>query len=353
MVADVSPGGRPVRRTRGLWFNGRVPGSSAVLAGAAPPRVAAVVVTYQGRDITLQALASLSRMDYPAFDLVVLDNASTDGTSEAVADAFPAVRQVQVEVNRGSGGGYHAGFRWAFAQGYDYVLLLNNDIEVEPNLLSELVAVAESDPRIGAVGPKCLFHGERDRIWSAGGILHYRNSITSERGYGEIDRGQFEQDAEVDYVNGCAILIRRAAAQAAGAWDPVFRICVDDADFCTRIKRHGFRCVYAHRAVLYHMVAFTTGGYKPERNFQLARSSAVYVQRYANRRQRLSFLLFSLGALPVAWLRELRRGNQAAATAKLRGALAGLREPLPPPPMLDQPCAEKGGEQVPIARVPR
>src|SRR6188474_2619755 len=77
---------------------------------AVAPRVAAVVVNYNGRDVTLQALASLSRMDYPAFDLVVLDNASTDDSVAAVASAFPAVLQVRVEENRGSASGYHAGF---------------------------------------------------------------------------------------------------------------------------------------------------------------------------------------------------------------------------------------------------
>jgi GT2 family glycosyltransferase len=298
------------------------------------PRVAAVVVNYNGRDITLQALASLARMTYPACDLVHLDNASTDGSSEVVAGAFPKVRQVRVEVNRGSSSGYAAGFRWAFENGYDYVLLLNNDIEVEPDLLTRMVEVAESDPSIGCVGPKCYFHGDRRRLWSAGGILRFRESITRERGYGEIDRGQYDQDAEVDYVNGCAILIRRAAAEAAGVWDAVFYICVDDADFCTRVKAKGFRCVYAYRAVLYHRVAFSTGGYRPDRNFQFGRSSAIYVRRYARPWQWASFLAFSAAAFPVAWLRELRRGNQAAAVAKLRGIREGLRIAVPPPARL-------------------
>jgi cellulose synthase/poly-beta-1,6-N-acetylglucosamine synthase-like glycosyltransferase len=117
-------------------------------------------------------------------------------------------------------------------------------------MLTELVKAAESAPDVGCVGPKCYFHGDRQRLWSAGGVLRFRESITRERGYGEIDRGQYDRDAEVDYVNGCAILIRRAAAEAAGMWDDVFYICVDDADFCTRVKRHGFRCLYAHRAGL-------------------------------------------------------------------------------------------------------
>jgi GT2 family glycosyltransferase len=301
---------------------------------ANPPRVAAVVVNYNGKEVTLQAVESLRRMDYPNFDLVVLDNASTDGSPEALAQAHPDLRQLRLETNRGSSSGYAAGFRWAFENGYDYVLLLNNDIEVEPGMLAELIEVAESDSKIGAVGPKCYFHGDRERLWSAGGILRFRESITRERGYGEIDQGQYDRDEDVDYVNGCAILIRRAAAEAAGMWDDVFYICVDDADFCTRLKRRGFRCLYAHRAVLYHMVAFTTGGYSPGRNFQFGRSGAIYVRRYANPLQWLSYLAFNAAAFPLAWLRERRRGNQAAVTAKLKGMRAGLRAEIPPPPNL-------------------
>jgi GT2 family glycosyltransferase len=303
------------------------------------PRVAAIVVNYNGKDITLQAVESLRRMTYPNFDLVVLDNASTDGSPEALAAAWPDLKQVRVEVNRGSSSGYAAGFRWAFENGYDYVLLLNNDIEVEPDMLDELVKAAESDPRIGCVGPKCYFHGDRKRLWSAGGILRFRESITSERGYGEIDRGQYDRDAEVDYVNGCAILIRRAAAEAAGMWDSIFYICVDDADFCTRVKRRGFRCLYAHRAVLYHMVAFTTGGYSPGRNFQFGRSGAIYVRRYARPWNWLTYLAFNAAAFPVAWLREARKKNQAAVVAKVKGIREGLKIEVPPPQSLTGPAS--------------
>jgi len=304
------------------------------------PRVAAVVVNYDGREVTLDAVASLLRMRYPRFDVVVLDNGSRDGSTGAIAAAFPAVRQLRLAENRGSASGYAAGICWAFAHGYDYALLLNNDIEVEPDLLDELVAAAERDPRAGAVGPKCYFHGERRRLWSAGGVLRFREAVTRERGYGAIDHGQFDVEAAVDYVNGCAILIRRAAAESAGGWDPLYFICVDDADFCTRLARAGWRCLYAPRAVLYHRVAWTTGGYTPGRNHQLGRSSALYVRRYGNAWQRARFWAFALAALAVGYLRELPRGNQAAAVAKLRGALAGWREPLPAPPPLSPPPPE-------------
>jgi len=306
----------------------------------APPRVAAVVVNYDGKEVTRDAVASLRRMTYPRFDLVVLDNGSRDGSPQALAAAFPDLLQLRLPENRGSASGYAAGLRWAFARGYDYVLLLNNDIEVEPDLLDALIHAAERDPRAGALGPKCYFHGEGRRLWSAGGVLRFREAVTRERGYGEIDAGQYDAECGVDYVNGCAILVRRSAAEAVGAWDPLYFICVDDADFCTRLARAGWRCLYVPRAVLYHRVAWTTGGYTPGRNFQLGRSSALYVRRYGNTAQRLRFLAFAAAAFLVGFLRELPRRNQAAAVAKVRGAMAGWREPLPAPPPLGPPPAE-------------
>ncbi|HSN86836.1 MAG TPA: glycosyltransferase, partial [Thermoanaerobaculia bacterium] len=98
------------------------------------PRVAAVVINYNGQEVTLQAVRSLRQMTYPAFDLVVVDNGSTDGSQEALARAFPDLLQERVEVNQGSSSGYDYGLRWAVERGYDYILLLNNDIEVEPDM---------------------------------------------------------------------------------------------------------------------------------------------------------------------------------------------------------------------------
>jgi GT2 family glycosyltransferase len=307
---------------------------------ATPPRVAAVVVNYDGREITRDAVRSLRRMTYPAFDLVVLDNGSRDGSVAALAAEFPDLRQLRLQENRGSAAGYAAGFRWAFAQGYDYVLLLNNDIEVEPDLLDELVRAAEADPQAGAIGPKCYFHGGERRLWSAGGILRWREAVTRERGYGEIDHGQYDAPARVDYVNGCAILIRRAAAEAAGAWDALYFICADDADFCTRLARAGWHSLYVPTAVLHHRVAWTTGGFTPGRNFQLGRSSALYVRRYAGALARARFLAWVAIACVAGFLRELPRGNQKAALAKVAGVRAAFRESLPAPPPLGPPPAE-------------
>ena len=302
------------------------------------PRVAAIVLNYNGRAVTLQALASLGAMDYPAFDLVVVDNGSTDGSHGAIAEAFPAVVQRRTEENLGPAGGCNLGIRWALEQGgarrYDYLLILNNDIEVAPDMLTEMVRVAESDARIGVVGPKAYYYApaDRDRIWSAGGRLRFRESVTRERGEGQRDRGQFDRDEEVDYINGCAMLVRREAFERAGLWDPIFHLAVEDADFCMRIKALGYRCWYAHRARLWHMVAYATGVYKPGKTFHTGRSTAIFVRRYGTLRQKLQSWLWLLAAIPVAFLRELPKGNQAAAIAKFRGYREGWRVELTDPP---------------------
>lgn len=316
---------------------------------ATPKRVAAIVLNYDGKELTLQALESLRRLRYPCFDLVVVDNGSTDGSPDAVARAFPEVHQVRTEVNLGPAGGYNLGMVWAMERGYDYLLILNNDIEAHPDLLDELVRVAESDPSIGCVGPKTYYFSDRRRLASAGGVIRFKESVTRERGQGALDRGQYDRDEEVSYVNGCGMLIRREAVEAAGLWDPIFFLSVEDADWCMRAKRLGFRCVYAHRAVLYHMVSDTTGVYKPAKTYQTGRSSAIFARRYAGPWQWLTFFGFLAAALPAAWLRELGRGNQAAAVAKARGVLAGLRSPLTPPPTLED--ARRGALGEALSRV--
>lgn len=316
------------------------------------PKVAAIVLNYNGRDLTLRALESVTRLDYPSYDVVVVDNGSTDGSHEAVGEAYPEVARVRVEENQGPAGGYNLGMIWALERGYDYLLILNNDIETTPDLLAELVRVAEEDPTIGCVGPKTYFYSDRRRLASAGGILRFRESVTRERGQGAIDRGQHDRTEEVAYLNGCGLLIRAEAVRAAGLWDPVFFLSVEDADWCVRAERHGYRCVFAHRAILYHMVSDTTGHYTPAKTFQTGRSTAIFVRRYARPHQWLTFLGFLAAALPAAWLRELPKGNQRAAVAKLRGVVAGLREELPEPPRLEDAPRLLAGVEV-IEEAPR
>lgn len=296
------------------------------------PRVAAIVLNYNGLEVTLQALSSLEKMNYPNFDLIHVDNGSTDGSSEAVAQSHPDVIQIRVEKNTGAANGMNAGLAYACREKYDYLLILNNDIEVDPGMLDELMRLAEATERLGCVGAKAYYFWAREKIWSAGGIIRFKESVTRERGMLEDDRGQYEQDQEVDYINGCALLTPRQVVEKVGAWDPLFHLAAEDADWCMRMKQRGYRCMYAHRAKLWHMVSHTAGAYVPRRTFNTGRSAALFVRRYANPWQWLTFLSFTAAAVVWAFFRELPKGNQMAAVRKAQGVIAGLRTEMTAPP---------------------
>ncbi|MCH7666131.1 MAG: glycosyltransferase family 2 protein [Acidobacteria bacterium] len=300
----------------------------------ATPRVAAIVLNYNGRDITLQSLDSLEAMTYPSFDLVHVDNGSTDGSSEAVAAKHPRVIQIRVEENTGAANGMNAGLAYACREQYDYILALNNDIEVDPDMLTEMMKVAQSTENLGCVGPKAYYYWAREKIWSAGGIIRFKESVTRERGMLEEDHGQYDHDQEVAYINGCALLTPRRVVEEIGGWDPLFHLSAEDADWCMRMKERGYCCMYAHRARLWHMVAHTAGGYVPRRTFNTGRSAALFVRRYANLWQWITFLGFTTGALVWAFFRELPKGNQMAAIKKAHGVLVGLKTKMAQPPGL-------------------
>lgn len=298
-----------------------------------PPRVLGIVLNYNGRDLTLQTVENLVRSDYPALDLLVVDNGSTDGSDAAIGERFPRVRRLRTETNLGISGGLNLGVRIGLAEGYDFIATMNNDIEVAPSMFSELVRLAEAQPKAGCVGPKCYyFFGDRNRLWSAGGELRFREAVTNERGMGRIDRGQFDRDEQVGYVNGACLMIRRQVFVEIGLWDPVYHVSVEDADLCERAKRAGWECWYAHRARLWHMVSPTTGGYVAARTFRTGRSTAIFVRRFASAADWASWLLWIGIAFPAALVREAARGNASAVLAKYRGFWAGLRTPLAAPP---------------------
>lgn len=303
-----------------------------------PPSVAAIVLNYNGREVTLQALASLSELDYRPLALIVADNGSTDGSYQAIAEAFPAVTQVRTEENLGPAGGANLGIRHALDEGYDYLLILNNDIEVAPDMVTEMVRLAESDPAIGLVGPKAYYYWDRERLWATGGRIVFREAATKERGIGELDHGQYDRDEDTGYVNGCAQLVKRAVFEEIGLWDPLFHLCFEDADFSLRARRAGWRSAYAHRARLWHMVSVSTGGYRPPKTYHSARSTAIFIRRHASPARWVGAIAMIALALPAAFVRELFRGNAAAVWAKARGFYDGFfRAELTAPPRWQPP----------------
>ena len=218
------------------------------------PRLSVILVTWNGiRDIE-PCLQSVIHHDYPEIDCVVVDNASTDGTPEFIAEHFPMARIIRNTKNRGFTGGVNQGI--AAAQG-DVIFLLNQDAVMLPGLLNELVKSLQDDS-IAIAGCK-IYNPDGRTIQHAGGILH-ENCLTDHYGAGQLDSGQFDEDRDVEYVTGAAFAFKRKVIDEIGLFDPRFSPAYfEELDFCTRAIRSGYRVRYCHRATALHHESTSTG----------------------------------------------------------------------------------------------
>lgn len=215
------------------------------------PSIAVVVLNTNRREDTLECLASLEALDYPNHSVIVLDNASTDGSAEAVRARFPAVRVHHLTENLGYAGNNNVGIRLAVEAGADWVLVLNEDTTLDPACFTELMRAAAVDPRIGVVGPMVYHADEPTVIQSAGGLLDARwTSIHA--GQNEDDRGQFAAPRDVQWISGCAILVRAEAIRQVGALDERFFYYWEETEWCIRIAKAGWRIVHVPAARIWH-----------------------------------------------------------------------------------------------------
>ena len=231
------------------------------------PLVAVILVAYGGRDYTLACLESLRKSNYRNTRIILVDNDSPDDTSERVKELFPEIEIIKSEKNLGFAGGNNLGINRALQMGVQYVMLLNNDTEIDPDAIAKLVERAEKTDKPGAIGPMIYYHSEPDLIWSAGGMIDFRWSFLKhrgirekDRGIREKDRGQYSHSVEVDYLTGCAIMFPVNAISSTGALDESYWMYYEDADICCRLKKVGYRIVFEPSSKVWHKISSSTGG---------------------------------------------------------------------------------------------
>jgi GT2 family glycosyltransferase len=248
------------------------------------PSIVTVVLNTNRRDDTLECLASLHAQTIACRNQVlVLDNQSHDGSADAIRRRFPDARVIALQTNDGYAGNNNVGIREGLRTGADWLLILNEDTVLHPECLEQMIDAAAGDPRIGVVGPLVLHHDEPDVVQSAGGHLT-RFWEARHHGANETDRGQYAGVRDVDWVSGCALLIKRDAVAQIGLLNERFYYYWEETEWCVRARRAGWRVVNVATARLWHKGV--TRDYRPSTNVA-----------YYNTRNRL--LLLSIHRAPL------------------------------------------------------
>ncbi len=297
------------------------------------PHVTIVILNWNREADTLECLDSVARLTYPSFSVVLVDNGSTDGSPDAIerwSDVKIPVTLIRNDKNLGFVGGCNQGMRHALATGTDYVFLLNNDTVVDPDVLDILVRAAEGAEDIGMVGPKIYQYGKGKMLDSAGTRTIPWLAQGFLIGHGEEDRGQYDATAEMPYVTGTALVVKRAVLEHVGLMDEDYFCYFDDFDWGVRAREAGYKLYLESRAVVRHKGSQTAGLNSPFYMRHMVRSRILFARKHV---PLLPFLFAFLPYLflyrylrPLAILIICRRWGHLGALH--RGIREGFKVPI-------------------------
>jgi hypothetical protein len=225
------------------------------------PRLAVILVNWNGKDVTLECLASLQNVNYPNLHVCVVDNGSRDGSVEAIRSAHPSVEILPLSENRRFAGGNNAGIAHALAGGAAYILLLNNDTVVAPDFVTCMLNRFITEERCGMVAPKIYYSAPPDLLWFTGGEISFWTGTMRHTGIRETDYGQHDMVKEIGYATGCCLLTSRAVIAHVGMLDETYFMYTEDADWSLRVRRAGYRVLYEPRARVWHKLSVSAGGH--------------------------------------------------------------------------------------------
>ena len=229
--------------------------------GENAPSVWVVMIGYNYIDDTLASFDSLKQSTGVDIKYVFVDNGSSDDSHRVVLEKVPEADVIWIKDNVGFARANNVGIAHAMERGADYILMINNDIEAEPDMVRKLVAEAESDRGVGIVVPKIYYHGHRKVIWSAG--CRYRKFPPIIKLNDGEDTGQYNDLRDVEFVTTCCLLIKREVIEKIGLLDPNCFLYWEDYDLSVRVREAGYTMRLVHEALLYHKVSLTTQKGKP------------------------------------------------------------------------------------------
>ncbi len=241
------------------------------------PLVSIITINYDQSQVTLDMLASLEKISYPNYEVIVVDNASPNDNPDVIKKRYPTVHLIKSKENLGFAGGNNLGVK---ASKGDYVLFINNDTIVPEGFIEPLVQTLRQDKQIGMVSPKIKFHWDSSLIQYAGytPMNHFtirNNSI----GYHQTDDGRFDIAGETASIHGAAMMVPRQVIEKVGMMTEVYFLYYEEHDWAEMIKRSGYKIYYQPASYILHKESLSTGKMSPLKTYYITRNRIVFARR--------------------------------------------------------------------------
>jgi GT2 family glycosyltransferase len=290
------------------------------------PLVSIIILNYNQLKVTCEFIDSARSLEYPNYEIIMVDNASKEDPTFAIQSRYPEVRLIRNQINLGFTGGNNVGINAARG---DYFLIINNDTEVVPDLIERMLEPFAKDARVGVVSPKIRYHSHRHIIQYAG--YTEVNPFTGRNktiGLMEEDNGQFDTPGHTAYAHGAAMMVKREVVETVGAMPDIFFIYYEELDWSAHIRRAGYQVYYQPTALIFHKESVTMGKESPMKVYFQNRNRILFMRRNTNAFQFMLFLLFySVFAVPKNIIKYVRKGQLEHLRNFFRGLLWNVVTP--------------------------
>jgi len=276
-------------------------------------KIFVVILNFNGKEDTLQCLRFLEKANVPkgfVLKILVIDNASVDDSVRLIRKSFPKVLVHESLVNTGFAKGNNIGIEIAMKKKADYVVLLNNDTEIDFNFFIELLKGVDRHPAGGVFIPKIYFakgkefHKDRYKksdegkvIWAAGGEIDWDNMFGVNIGMNDVDHGQFDEERQIELASGCCMLLTRKTLEELKGFDERYFMYYEDVDLCLRVRNAGFEIWYIPKSQIWHVSAGSSAIGSVLQDYFIARNRMLIGLKYAPWRTRLALVKESVKLL--------------------------------------------------------
>ena len=224
------------------------------------PHVKILILNWNGIHLLQPCLNSVNAINYPNYSIMVIDNGSTDGSLDMVKKNYPNVECMDLDKNYGFSGGYNRCFSQLGKESSAFIMLLNNDTEVDTEILNSFNDAREKFGDNYIYGGKIYYMDNPETIWYAGGKVNLNLGWISHKGIRNLDSEDYSITMETDYVTGCCIFTSMQVINQLDGFDERFNMYGEDVDLCLRAKKVGIQCYYWPKAKLWHKVSSSIGG---------------------------------------------------------------------------------------------